>query len=259
MTQCHDNSCIVTLCSDAKRNLRQFNPDKIGAVPFRNGHSHRPLLLHSTSFQESEEPSKRSQFVSSRNHGSFDDALLSPQSPADYLKSLQELDEIGVGALPRHLRTSYKRKLKVEQIIRDMGLEDSIDELPPVENLPPAPPVPPVQSSSKYPVPPPGVLSPIEEHPTLSEEDDYPSQIILHKMQSVSDVCAWVCVCVYVCVCVCVCGGVWVYVCLHVYACMLACMYMCLSHAHTSWPYTTPHSAIFMSGVCVVHQQHPHH
>ena len=239
------------LCSEAKKNLRQLNKN----VAATNGRNHRPPFLHSASFQESEESLKRSQFASSRNHSSFDDTLLSPQSPTDYLKSLQELDEIGVGALPRHLRTSHKRKLKVEQIIREMGLEDSIDDMPPVENLPPAAPIPPVQSSSKYPVPPPGVLSPIEEHPNLDEEDEYPSQTILHNLQSVSSVCVCACVCacvhVHVCACVSRCA------CIHmfVHTRMLACMCLCLSHVHNSHPYTTPVGSCLS---CLMHKQYPH-
>ena len=169
---CHDDNCVVTLCQDAKDKLRMF---QLPSAPVTK--KTLPIFGRSNSFSTT---SKKPEHFK-KNQGSFDDMSVSPTSPEDYLKSLRELNEIGVGALPRHLRTSYSRK--AEQIVRKMEMEDELT--PPVENLhPPAPPS--SEQFTNYPGPT-VALSPIEEHPATPVVDDsFPSQTVLYRLHPVS-------------------------------------------------------------------------
>lgn len=190
---CLTEDCIVTLCSDAKQQIGFIN-----APQTQNGRSRPPKLGQFGRSNSVQDTNKEHVLPLLHDGGSLDDMATSPMSPL----SLQELNKIGAGALPWHLRSSYSQR--AAEIVSQLESEGPLDEFcPPVEtSTPQSAPLPPTQqaSSSRS-----GILSPIEEHPSSDSEEvmscDYPSQIILHPLQSVSEPCVCVCVvCVFSCV-----------------------------------------------------------
>ena len=150
---CSSNDCLVTLCPDAKRQLSMYT----------SLNAKTPKTLNrSNSF------TGRSNLASNPAHfgprqESYDDSLTSLSASQNYLQSLQELNRLGVGALPVDLVMSYTRI--AEQVVGQMSFgpdpSDLFAQKPDVAvaSSMPGHPAPMYPGAS-------GVLSPIDEHPT---------------------------------------------------------------------------------------------